>query len=99
VSVDLSRVQWDSERESGVIEEEDRIMKKILLIIGIILVIAAVFCFGKGMINRHLYLTVMDGDSAIFQKFRNAFTFYFRLAAGLIIPGIIMLIIWFKIRK
>ncbi|MBR5356579.1 MAG: hypothetical protein IK121_06630 [Lachnospiraceae bacterium] len=23
------------------------------------------------MVNRHLYLTVMDGDSAIFQKFRN----------------------------
>ena len=41
----------------------------------------------------------MDGDSAIFQKFRNAFTFYFRLASGLIIPGIIMLIVWFKFRK
>ena len=66
-------------------------MKKIVLIIGIILIIAGLFCLGQGMINRHLYLTVMDGDSAIFQKFRNAYTFYFRLAAGLIIPGIIML--------
>ena len=88
MSVDLSAIR-----------EEDRIMKKILLIIGIIFVIAAIFCFGKGMINRHLYLTVMDGDSAIFQKFRNAFTFYFRLAAGLIISGIITLIIWFRIGK
>ena len=74
-------------------------MRKILLIIGIILLIAGIYCMGKGLMNRHLYLTVMDGDSAIFQKFRNAFTFYFRLAAGLIIPGIIMLIVWFKIRK
>ncbi len=74
-------------------------MRKILLIIGIILLIAGIYCLGQGLMNRHLYLTVMDGDSAIFQKFRNAFTFYFRMAAGLIIPGIIMLIVWFKIRK
>ena len=74
-------------------------MKKVLLIIGILLIIVGIYCLGQGMMNRHLYLTVMDGDSAIFQKFRNAFTFYFRLAAGLIIPGIIMLIVWFKIRK
>ena len=38
MSVDLSAIR-----------EEDRIMKKILLIIGIILVIAAVFWVGKGM--------------------------------------------------
>jgi len=74
-------------------------MKKVLLIIGILLIIVGIYCLGQGMMNRHLYLTVMDGDSAIFQKFRNAFTFYFRLAARLIIPGIIMLIVWFKIRK
>ena len=74
-------------------------MRKILLIIGIILIVVGFYCLGQGLMNRHLYLTVMDGDSAIFQKFRNAFTFYFRLAAGLIIPGIIMLIVWFKIRK
>ncbi len=74
-------------------------MRKILLIIGIILLIAGIYCLGQGLMNRHLYLTVMDGDSAIFQKFRNAFTFYFRMATGLIIPGIIMLIVWFKIRK
>ena len=74
-------------------------MKKIILIIGIILIIIGIYCLGQGLMNRHLYLTVMDGDSAIFQKFRNAFTFYFRMAAGLIIPGIIMLIVWFKIRK
>ena len=74
-------------------------MRKILLIIGIILLIAGIYCLGQGLMNRHLYLTVMDGDSAIFQKFRNAFTFYFRMVAGLIIPGIIMLIVWFKIRK
>ena len=74
-------------------------IKKILLIISLILIIAGIYCLGQGLMNRHLYLTVMDGDSAIFQKFRNAFTFYFRLAAGLIIPGIIMLIVWFKIRK
>ena len=74
-------------------------MKKVLLIIGILLIVVGIYCLGQGMMNRHLYLTVMDGDSAIFQKFRNAFTFYFRLAAGLIIPGIIMLIVWFKIRK
>ena len=74
-------------------------MKKIILIIGTILIIIGIYCLGQGLMNRHLYLTVMDGDSAIFQKFRNAFTFYFRLAAGLIIPGIIMLIVWFKIRK
>ena len=74
-------------------------MRKILLIIGIILIVVGFYCLGQGLMNRHLYLTVMDGDSAIFKKFRNAFTFYFRLAVGLIIPGIIMLIVWFKIRK
>ena len=82
-----------------VTERENLHMKKIVLIIGIILIIAGLFCLGQGMINRHLYLTVMDGDSAIFQKFRNAFTLYFRLAAGLIIPGIIMVAVWSKIRK
>ena len=74
-------------------------MRKVLLIIAIILIIAGIYCLGKGAVNRQLFLTVMDGDSAIFVKFRNAYTFYFRLGAGLIIPGIILFLIQLKIRK
>ena len=74
-------------------------MRKLLLIVGIILVVAGIYCLGKGAFNRYLFLTVMDGDSALFEKLRNAFTFYFRLGAGLIIPGIILILVQFKIHK
>ncbi len=74
-------------------------MKKVLLLIGVFLIVAGVICFCKSAASRNLFLTVMDGDSALFEKLRNSYTFYFRCGIALVVPGLILLLIRFKILK
>ncbi len=68
-------------------------MKKTLLIIGIILLAAAVICFGISFFFHWMATSVMDGSAELYARLFRRSHIFLLLGAVLSIPGIVMLVV------
>ena len=68
-------------------------MKKTFLIAGIVLLIAALLCFGISIWFHHLGGSVMDGSAALYARLFRRQELFLRLGIGLSIPGAVLLVI------
>ena len=68
-------------------------MKKTFLIIGIVLLIAALLCFGISIWFHQMGGSVMDGSAALYARLFRRQQFFLRLSIGLSVPGAALLVI------
>ena len=74
-------------------------MKKTFFIIGIVLLIAALLCFGMSIWFHHMGGSVMDGSAALYARLYRRQQFFLRLGIGLSIPGTVLLVIGLIMKK
>ena len=68
-------------------------MKKTLLIIGVILLIAAVICFGVSMFFRWAAYSVLDGTAELYARLFRRYHLFLLLGAGSLLSGAVLLVI------
>ena len=68
-------------------------MKKSLLLIGILLIIAAVICLALGALNLFGYYNVMDGSNDLYQTMHQRMTIFFTVGIILGVIGAVSLVI------
>ena len=68
-------------------------MKKTFLIIGIVLLIAALLCFGISIWFHHLGGSVMDGSAALYARLFRRQQLFLHLGIGMSVPGAALLAI------
>ena len=74
-------------------------MKKAILIIGIVLIAAALTCFGLSLFFDWLGGSVMDGPNEFYHNAYVRYTLCRNLAMGLGIPGALLLAVRFLLMR
>ena len=68
-------------------------MKKSLLVIGILLIIAAAMCLAFGALNLFGYYNVLDGSNELYRTLHQRMTIFFLIGIILGVIGAVSLII------
>lgn len=73
-------------------------MKKVMIVVGAVLLAAAVILLGIGLLFRGAALTVMDGTANLIARLFAASRVFLLLGAGAAVPGIALLVTGIVIR-
>ena len=63
-------------------------MKKALLIIGIVLIVAAVLSLSFSLLNRYVYYHMLDGSTEHYAALRHRMTVFFAVGAAAAVIGV-----------
>ncbi|MBQ6479293.1 MAG: hypothetical protein IJI44_08025 [Erysipelotrichaceae bacterium] len=73
-------------------------MKKNLLVIGIILLIAAALCLGAGAFFHWAVMSVMDGSAGLYRRLFRLRNIFLLTGTGLSVSGLVCLVIRFFLK-